>query len=115
MIRPGRNIAIKVPQHKWADSVAFYRDRVGLPVTRELAASIGFDFNGFTLWLDRVPHQSQADIWLELFSDDPGAALDHLQGPARDELEPLDGVTGHWTSDPAGVVLLVRKPREGEE
>ncbi len=22
--------------------------------------------------------------------------------------EPLDGVNGHWTSDPAGVVLLVR-------
>lgn len=104
-----------MPLHKWDDTVVFYRDRLGLTVTRELTASIGFDFNGFTLWLDRVPHQSQTDIWLELFSDDPGAALDHLQTPARDELEPLDGVTGHWTSDPAGVVLLVRKPHEGEE
>ena len=27
----------------------------------------------------------------------------------RDALEPLDGVEGHWTSDPAGVILLVRK------
>jgi hypothetical protein len=26
-------------------------------------------------------------------------------------LEPLDGVTGHWTSDPAGTVLLVRKAK----
>ncbi|WP_295048076.1 hypothetical protein [uncultured Paracoccus sp.] len=115
MIGPGRNIAIKVPQHRWPDTVAFYRDRVGLTVTREMEASVGFDFNGFTLWLDRVPHQSQADVWLELFSDYPDAALDQLQSPRRDELEPLDGVTGHWTSDPAGVVVLVRKPREGEE
>ncbi len=114
MIRPGKNIAIKVPQHKWADTVAYYRDRVGLTVTHELDASVGFDFNGFTLWLDRVPHQSQTDIWLELFSHDPDAALNHLQSPQRDALEPLDSVTGHWTSDPAGVVLLIRKPSDGE-
>lgn len=115
MIRPGRNIAIKVPPHRWDETVAFYRDRIGRRVTRELSASIGFDFNGFTLWIDRVPQQSQADVWLELFSDDPDAALARLGSPQRDELEPLDGVTGHWTSDPAGVVVLVRKPREGEE
>jgi hypothetical protein len=24
MIRPGQNIAIKVPLHRWAESVAFY-------------------------------------------------------------------------------------------
>ena len=29
MIGPGKNIAIKVPLHKWQESVAFYRDRVG--------------------------------------------------------------------------------------
>ena len=114
MIRPGRNIAIKVPLHRWDETVAFYRDRVALPVTRVLENSVGFDFNGFILWIDRVPHQSQADVWLELFSDDPGAALTTLESPRRDELEPLDGVTGHWTSDPAGTVLLVRQPREGE-
>ena len=47
-------------------------------------------------------------MWLELLTDDPDAAMTHLGSPQRDELEPLDGVTGHWTSDPAGVVLLVR-------
>lgn len=108
-IRPGQNIAIKVPLHKWADTVAFYRDKIGLTVTRELENSTGFDFNGFTLWIDKVPHQSQVDVWLELFSDDPTSALAALGSPQRDELEPLDSVTGHWTSDPAGVVLLLRK------
>lgn len=111
MITPGRNIAIKVPTHQWEDTVAFYRDRAGLKVTRELEASIAFEFGGITLWIDRVPHQSQSDVWIELFTDDPDAALVDLRSPKRDELEPLTEVTGHWTSDPSGTVILLRKPR----
>lgn len=88
--------------------MAFYRDKVGLKVARELTNSVGFVFGEMTLWVDRVERQSQADVWLELFTEDPDRALDHLESPQRDELEPLDGVTGHWTSDPAGVVLLLR-------
>jgi hypothetical protein len=109
MIQPGRNIAIKVPQHRWEETVAFYRDRVGLEIVRAQDTSIAFRFGAMTLWIDRVPHQSQVDVWLELFSDNPGAALTKLGSPQRDELEPLDGVQGHWTSDPAGTVLLVRR------
>ena len=44
MIEPGKNIAIKVPLHKWEETVAYYRDRVGLKVTKELKNSIGFSF-----------------------------------------------------------------------
>lgn len=109
MIEPGRNIAIKVPLHRWSDTVAFYRDRVGLAVRKETADSVAFAFGGMTLWIDRVATQSQVDVWLELSTDDPSAALDQLGSPKRDELEPLDGVDGHWTSDPAGVVLLLAK------
>ena len=109
MIEPGKNIAIKVPLHRWEETVAFYRDRVGLVVIRESASSIAFSFGEMTLWIDRVERQSQVDVWLELFTDDPTGALDALQSPKRDELEPLDGVAGHWTSDPAGTVLLLRK------
>lgn len=109
MLRPGRNIAIKVPLHRYEETVAFYRDRVGLPVTRTMEDSTGFGFGELMLWIDRVPHQSQQDVWLELFSDAPTEALEALGSPRRDELEPLDSVTGHWTSDPAGTVLLVRR------
>jgi hypothetical protein len=109
MITPGRNIAIKVPRHRWDEMVTFYRDHVGLSVRRERPDTIAFAFGEMTLWLDRVEKQSQVDVWLELFSDDPDRALARLSSPRRDELEPLDGVTGHWTSDPAGVVLLLRK------
>ncbi|TYC69088.1 VOC family protein [Stappia sp. BW2] len=108
-MEPGRNIAIKVPLHRWEETVAFYRDKIGLKVARELDNSTGFSFGSMTLWIDRVPHQSQTDVWLELFDDDPETALAELGSPKRDELEPLDGICGHWTSDPAGTVILVRK------
>ena len=108
MITPGKNIAIKVPLHKWQETVAFYRDRVGLEPIKESADTVAFSFGPMTLWVDRVERQSHVDVWLELFADDPDRALERLGSPKRDELEPLDGVNGHWTSDPAGVVLLVR-------
>lgn len=111
MLRPGQNIAIKVPRHRYGDTVAFYRDRVGLPVARTMENSTGFEFNGLTLWIDRVPHQSQVNVWLELFSDDSDAAMLQLGSPQRDELEPLGGVSGHWTPDPACTVLLVQKEK----
>lgn len=110
MIKPGRNIAMKVPPHLWTETLAFYRDRLGLSVQREAEDTVALAFGEMTLWLDRVPHQSQTDLWLELISDDPTEDVARLGGPVRDDLEPLEGVAGHWTSDPAGTVLLVRKP-----
>ena len=109
MIEPGKNIAIKVPLHKWDETVTFYRDRVKLTVVQEHADSIAFAFGSMTLWIDKVAQQSQVDVWLELVTDDADKALQTLESPNRDELEPLDDLTGHWTSDPAGVILLVSK------
>lgn len=109
-LRPGENIAIKVPAHLWEETVAYYRDSAGLAVAKQSADTVGFVFGSMTLWIDRVPHQSRGDVWLELFSDDPATALTQLGSPRRDGLEPLGGVDGFWTSDPAGTVLLVRKP-----
>ena len=108
-MEPGKNLAIKVPLHRWSETGAFYRDKVGLTVTRELDTSIGFEFGNMTLWIDRVPQQSQTDVWIDLFDDDPDAALSRLGSPIRDELEPLTNVVGHWTSDPAGTVILLRR------
>lgn len=107
MIEPGNNIAIKVPLYKWAETVTFYRDRVGLEVIEEQPNSTVFSFGGINLWIDKVEHQSQVDVWLELFSDDPEKALSTLGSPKRDEVEPLENVNGHWTSDPAGTILLI--------
>lgn len=111
-IRPGHNLAIKVPLHRWQATVAFYRDRVGLTELQRSDSSVAFAFGQMTLWIDRVEHQSQVDVWLELLADDPTAALTAMDSPCRDELERLEGVDGHWTSDPAGTVLLVRRDPE---
>jgi len=65
---PGKNIAIKIPFYCWKETVEFYRDRAGPKVNRELDDSTGFEFGSLTLWIDRVPHQNQTDIWLELLT-----------------------------------------------
>jgi catechol 2,3-dioxygenase-like lactoylglutathione lyase family enzyme len=109
LIEPGKNIAIKVPLHRWEETVAFYRDPVGLRLAKQSPDTVAFEFGAMTLWIDRVERQSQVDVWLELFADDPDLELARLGSPKRDELEPLDGVHGHWASDPAGVILLVRR------
>jgi catechol 2,3-dioxygenase-like lactoylglutathione lyase family enzyme len=108
-MRPGRNIAIKVPVCRWEETVAFYRDRIGLPVHRKMKAGIGFAWGEMTLRIDRFETQSHVDVWLELFAEEPDEALSRLGSPGRVGLEQLDGVTGHWTSDPAGTILLVRR------
>ncbi len=111
----GRNIAIKVPKHRYAETVAFYRDVLRLPHVESAPNYETFRFGSIQLWIDCVPHQSQVDVWLEVRSDDPDAAARWLEArgtPVRDELEPLGSVPGHWVSDPAGVVLLLTRTGE---
>jgi uncharacterized protein (TIGR02246 family) len=111
----GSDIAIKVPRYRFEAMVAFYRDVVGLPSLGREGDSESFRFGSIRLWLDRVDHQSQTDVWLSLFTDDPDGAFAWLQAqgvPAREEVEPLGDFPGHWVSDPAGVILIVRGPDE---
>ena len=42
MIEPGKNIAIKVPLHKWEETVAYYRDRVGLKLLKNSRTASAF-------------------------------------------------------------------------
>ena len=116
-MRAGRNIAIKVPDFRYDETVQFYRDTIGLEVVRTMKASVGFAFGTMTLWVDRVVKQSQVDVWLEVFAENAEVETARLAAagvPVRDELEPLDDVKGHWVSDPAGTVVLVREAKDGE-
>jgi len=108
MIKPGKNIAIKVPSFKWAETVKFYDEKVGLRVTHKTSETVAFEFGEMTLWIDRVANQSQTDVWLELATPSPEKALKILESPERPELEKIEDGNGRWTSDPAGVVLLLR-------
>ena len=54
---------------------------------------------------------SQAELWLEVVTDDSEAAAEHLNnaGIVRcDDIEPLpEGFAGFWISSPASVIHLV--------
>ncbi len=102
----GANIAIKCPSHTYEQTLAFYRDTLGLPLIEEEADGCIFQFGPNRLWIDRVPNLSHPDIWLELETNDTEAAASYLKingVPRRDEVEQLrEDFDGFWISDPVG-------------
>ena len=112
-IVPGRNIALKIPAHEYDQTVAFYRDILQLRPLESSTGCIGFDFDGKDIWLDRVASLSQAEMWLEVRSDDLEAASEYLkaEGVVRcDGVEKLpDDFEGFWITNAAGLVHLVSK------
>ncbi|MCA1366440.1 hypothetical protein I6F15_03345 [Bradyrhizobium sp. BRP14] len=113
-IKGGINIAMKVPSHQYEAVIAFYRDVVGLQPFDEKEPAKGFILGPNRLWIDEMPHFSQAEVWLELFTEDHERALDHLtaNGTVRcDAVEDLgEGFRGGWIMNPANIVHLVREP-----
>lgn len=109
--RGGKNIAIKVPPNQWQSTVDFYRNVAALPVVSDSAKSVAFSFGSNTLHIDRCEQLSQAEIWLELISNDVENARVYLEdaGVSRcDAIEELpDGFNGFWISSPASIVHLV--------
>jgi catechol 2,3-dioxygenase-like lactoylglutathione lyase family enzyme len=114
--KAGRNIAMKVPPHLYEATLAFYRDVLGLKPITQHPPAVGFEFGSNNLWIDNVPGMSQAELWLEVVTDDVEAAAKYLAGAgiARcDYIEPLpEGFQAFWISSPASIIHLVCK--EGE-
>jgi catechol 2,3-dioxygenase-like lactoylglutathione lyase family enzyme len=119
--RGGQNIAMKLPKAQFEQTVAFYRDVLGMGVVdqsgTDIAAGVqqsaSVQFGPVTLWLDQVDNYTSAEIWLELFTDDLEQATSHLaeRGVSpQDELEPLPPeMAGHWITNPVGIPHLVRR------
>jgi hypothetical protein len=108
----GKNIAMKVPPHQHEATVRFYRDILKLePVDNPQDDAICFKFGANNLWIDNVPGMSQAELWLEIVTNDTEAAAEILaqSGVARcDEIEPLgDQFDGYWISSPCAIIHLV--------
>ena len=108
----GPNIAMKVPPHQHTATVAFYRDVLALEVLETSTDdTVVFKFGNSKLWIDKVNTVSQAEIWLQVLTDDSAGAdrLLNKAGIARcDEIEPLpDGFDGFWISNPASIVHLI--------
>lgn len=107
----GPNIAMKLPERLYAQTLAFYRDTLGLRVIDADADGAVIDFGPIRLNLDRVPHQSQPDLWLQVQTPDTAAAKAHLEaaGVAQcDAVEALpDGFDGFWIAAPSGTIHLI--------
>ncbi|WP_142846123.1 hypothetical protein [Telmatospirillum sp. J64-1] len=113
-ITGGINIAMKVPEHQYEQTVAFYRDTIGLKELSGKGPAIGFELGPNRLWIDRAPQMSQAEVWLELFTPDfdDTAGLLSASGVVRcDRVEELpEGFRGGWFMNPANIVHMVREP-----
>lgn len=113
-VKGGINIAMKVPSHQYEATIRFYRDVVCLKPFDAKAPAIGFELGPNWLWIDEDATMSQAEVWLELFTDDHSAALRRFEaaGVVRcDPIEPLgEGFRGGWIMNPANIVHMVREP-----
>ena len=108
----GKNIAMKVPPHQYDQTVAFYRDTLQLEeIGGPSGNAVGFKFGANNLWIDRVAAMSQAELWLEIVTDNTHEAARVLEaaGVARcDEIEDLgENFDGYWISSPASIIHLV--------
>lgn len=120
----GHNIAMKLPKAQYDETIAFYRDILGMEVTDEagygvdgvVAQSASVQFGPVKLWLDRVDNHARGDLWLEIFTDDVDRAMQHLADHGvtpQDELEPFPPrLDAHWITNPAAITHLVRRPDE---
>lgn len=106
---------MKVPAHDFDSTVAFYRDILGLEQANvsspDVNESIAFKFGDKNLWIDRVAGISQAELWLEIDTDDVDKASTYFAANScirRDEIEPLpEGFKGFWISSPCNIIHLI--------
>jgi len=115
IFKPGKNIAIKVPTHEYEQTVAFYKDVLGLNLKEASSPdnfeSITFEFGDKNLWIDKSSGISQAEIWLEIETDNIKEAEAYLKTMGctrRDEIEPLPiDFKGFWISRSSNIIHLV--------
>ncbi len=115
---PGRNVAIKLPERDYAKTLEFYTQTLGLRLISQDENGAVIEFGQMRLNLDRVPRQSQPDIWLQIQTDNTEAARRYLADQAVtrcDEVEPLpDGFEGFWIAAPSGTIHLIDQAPEGD-
>lgn len=108
----GKNIAMKVSPHQYDATVAFYRNLLGLEqIGGPAGDAVGFVFGSNNLWIDKVSAMSQAELWLEIVTDDTAEAARTFAKAdvvRCDEIEELgSNFDGYWGSSPAAIIHLV--------
>jgi len=112
---PGKNIALRVPSHEYDKTVHFYKEILGLKQKQadspDEFESVIFQFGDKNLWVDNISGISQAEIWLEIETDNVADAQKYLEDRGcsiRNDLEPLPtSLNGFWLSSPSNIVHLV--------
>ena len=104
-------MAMKVPAHRYEETVQFYRDIIGLRQIKEKEPEVVFQFGDKHLWIDKVNRLSRAEIWLEIECDNIDAAKDYFKAQRitrRDEIEKLPGgFRGFWIASPSDIIHLI--------
>ncbi|SEK98248.1 hypothetical protein SAMN04488688_102808 [Paenibacillus sp. cl141a] len=113
----GNNMAIKIPKHKYEETVHFYKEVLRLPYLGFRDGSHAFQHGPNTLWLDCMLNYSQQDVWLEVNTEDPEEAARYLREhrvDRRDEVEVYENSRGYWISDPCGTIIRVNPGKASE-
>lgn len=113
----GINIALKIPQRKYDETVAFYRDVVGMQVEEKtidnptITRTCKVIFGANILWLDCCPFNSHSETWLEMNTNDVERATEHLATHGIQPCDELERIPkdSHWITDPAGNVFILQK------
>ena len=112
---PGKNIAMKVPSHEYEKTVHFYQTILGFKQIENAPVdefeSVAFEFGDKRLWIDKITGISQAEVWLEINTQDLKSAQRYLEQQGcviRNEIETLpSNFNGFWLANPSNVIHLV--------
>jgi predicted enzyme related to lactoylglutathione lyase len=119
----GINIAIKIPKHKYDETVLFYKEVLKLEVQEQpidhptVQRTHRVKFGNNVLWLDCVTHCTHSETWLQLTTLDVPEARSYLEskGVATcDEIEELPE-NMHWIMDPAGTVFNLQRSESNQQ
>ena len=113
----GANVVLKIPLDRYDKTVQFYQDVLGFklaPYLHEFTGQSHYCRVGtLTLWLDRLDHFSQTDVWFELNTNDIQQARSYLSKNGvnfRPELEKLpEDINADRISHPAGIVMILNE------
>ncbi len=115
-ISGGKNIALKIPKSHYEKTLAFYRDVLGLTLTKVdglATESYSAEYGNYILWFDCVDTLGKADIWLEAHTTHLAESLEKISksdGYIRNEIEPLPSdMKAKWICDPCGNTILLRE------
>ena len=118
----GINIAIKLPKHKYDETVAFYRDILRLEVKEvaidnpTVSRTHSVQFGNNVIWLDCVDNYTHSETWLQLTVPDVEEATSYLKQNGVETCDEIEEIPKnmHWIMDPSGTVFNLQKKSENK-